>query len=80
MRGSEYYYGEGISPNRWDNMLYFEAIEDRRNLARDLYFKLYKIQEESETEMPFDFRLRLGKVESAWKLNQKLLDERSLIV
>jgi hypothetical protein len=78
MKGSEYYYN--CSPDTWDNMLYFEAIEDRRNRARDLYYELYMIQENSEKEMPFEFRKRLGKVESAWKLNQKLLDERYLVM
>ena len=78
MNGSEFYYG--VHSDRWDKMYYFDAIEDRRNLARDLYFKLYKEQESSNKLLNFKHRYRTWKVEKAWKLNQKLLDERNLIV
>jgi hypothetical protein len=77
MTACEYYYG--VDFHAWENLPYFEAIEMRRNLAKDLYLELYQIQERTPKELPFEFRKRLWKVKKAWDDNQKLLDERSLV-
>jgi len=77
MTGSEYYYG--CSFKEWENLPYFEAIQIRRDKAKELFTHLYKEQEQSKKELSFEKRKRLWKVQKAWKDNQKLLDERALI-
>jgi hypothetical protein len=57
-------------------MDYFTAIRTRRDLARTLFNKLTKEEMDSKTELPFDKRVRLWKVQKALRDNQKLLDEK----
>ena len=78
MTASEYYYG--VTFDAWENLTYFDAIKKRRDLARDLYYKLYEEQNKSKTELSFEKRKRLWKVEKAFKDNQKLLDEKDGII
>jgi len=78
MTASEYYYGKTFET--WENLPYFEAIEVRRDCAKGLYHKLWKEMINSDKELPFDKRVRLWKVEKAWKDNQKLLDERDNLI
>ena len=75
---TEYYYD--CQPEVWDNMLYPEAILDRRDRSRDLYFALLKEEMEYKKVLPFDKRTRLWKVEKAYRDNQKLLDERTTVI
>ena len=75
---SEYYYG--VKPDYWDKMSYPEAIKSRAELAKKLYFELYKLQEKSPTELPWDDKVRLYKVEKAVKDTRQLLEERDLII
>ena len=75
---SIYYYNKPFST--WENLPYFEAIKVRRDLAKDLFFQLYKEQEESPVELPLKKRMRLKKVEKAWKDNQRLIDEKEGLI
>jgi hypothetical protein len=70
---SEYYFG--CSYKVWENLPYFEAIEVRRDKARELYIKLSKKVQENYND--YDLRYRCYKVYKAWMDNDKLLDERS---
>jgi soluble lytic murein transglycosylase-like protein len=71
---SVYYYG--VLSNTWDNMLYWDAVKDRRDRARKLFFELMNFKETRQ----FDDLVREHKVYKAWKDNEKLLDERSLVI
>jgi hypothetical protein len=74
---SWYYYGAHFS--EWENLLYFEAIKKRRDLARKLYNKLY-LEQMNMKPIPYDQQVRIMKVKKALDDNQKLLDERNTII
>jgi len=78
MTQSEYYYG--VPFETWENLLYFDAIKKRVECAKKLYEELYQEQMNSKTELSFEKRKRLWKVEKALKDNQKLLNEKDGLV
>jgi hypothetical protein len=71
---SEYYYG--VLSSTWDNMLYWDAVKDRRDRARELFYDLL----EDTKPKDYDEQVRESKIYKAWKDNEKLLDERSFII
>ena len=72
---SQYYYE--CLPGIWDNMLYFDALRDRWERSRKLYFELLAEWEElKDKKNHFDLEKRLFFVEKAMNFNKKLLDER----
>jgi hypothetical protein len=73
--GSRYYYDCDF--HVWDDMLYPDAIKDRAKRAKELYFELLGT---CDFKMSYEEQIRLGKVYKAWKDNEKLIDERSLII
>jgi len=73
---SMYYYGCDFST--WDNMLYTEAIVDRKDKAFALYAMLY--DEEQKGVLSFEDATRLNKVYKAYIYNKKLINERELIL
>ncbi len=76
MTASEYYYGVS-DPTYWDKMLYFEALKDRAERAKQLYFKLYKMGSKVQS---FDDKVRFFKVEKAMRDTKQLVDERTVII
>lgn len=77
---SEYYYG--CQPDAWDNMLYPDAIIDRRDKAWELFCELYTerhVLPYSE-DINEEKALRLRKVRIAYEDNKQLCDEKSLII
>ena len=78
MTSSEYYYG--VSFEVWQDMKYFDAIKKRVECAKKLYEELWIEQQNSRTELPFEKRKRLWKVEKALRDNQKLLNEKNGLV
>lgn len=77
---SEYYYN--CNPNAWDNMLYPEAIKNRKEMAWKLFGELF---EESKTypltqELPIELTTRMRKVKKAYDDNTRLVDEKSLVL
>ena len=76
---SQYYYGCDV--HTWDNMLYPDAIKDRRDKALELYMKLYDAQKGMKyNDVKFEDRVRMFKVEKAVKDTKQLCDERNLIL
>jgi len=67
---SEYYYG--CSFKEWENLSYFDAIEMRRNKAKELFVYLDSIKNPD-----YETRVRTHKVYKAWMDNDKLLEERN---
>ena len=67
-----YYYG--CESSEWDNMMYFDALKDRRDRAFALFgeFLEFDIKE----QQAFEYQVRSGKVYEAYKLNEKFIDER----
>ncbi len=80
MYASEYYYN--CLPDTWDLMLYKDAIIDRRDSAEILFKALYleSVNRPLNEEVPDELKLRLRKVDKAFKDNKKLCDEKSLII
>jgi len=73
---SEYYYGTSYTD--WENLPYFEAIKKRRDLAKELYKRLsfhFKDQ-----KMDYSDQVRLQDVYKAWHDNERLLDEKDMII
>ncbi len=80
MFASEYYYGV-TDPKYWDDMLYKNAIIDRRDKAFALYIKLTEHQLLPEPKvLSFEDEKRAHKVEQAYKDCKQLCDERGLII
>ena len=80
MTASEYYYD--CTYDVWDKMFYPEAIIDRKYRAWKLFTKLYN---ESQTypmtqELPIELSTRMRKVKKAFDDNQRLVDEKNLII
>ncbi len=77
---SYYYYG--CEASTWDDMKYWEAIEDRHKRAYALFGTLYKedIALGIGTGLPEEKALRLRKVDIAVKDTKQLLDERTLVM
>ncbi len=73
LTASEYYYD--CPSDTWDNMNYRDAIEDRYERAKQLYFKLYNSSQDT-----FDDQVRFHKVQKAYNDTKQLLDERSLVI
>jgi len=78
MTTSEYLYE--AKPDTWDNMLYFEALEDKYQRSKKLYEKMLEKEWNSKTEMSYEFRIRLHKVRRAMDFNKELLEERYSVV
>ncbi len=80
MTGSMYYYN--TTPDTWDQMLYPEAIIDRKNKAQILFEALYleSINRPLTEEIPEYLKTRLRKVKKAFDDNKKLCDEKSIII
>ncbi len=78
MSASMYYYG--CEMTEWDDLLYPDAIIDRRNRAFELYKELITEKANTKGEMSFEKRKRLWKVEMAYKDNSQLCEERGLII
>ena len=76
LTASQYYYDADYT--EWENLKYFDAIKKRRDLAKKLYFKLY--DKAKNQKISYDDEVRMFKVHKAWKDNEKLLDERGLII
>lgn len=76
LTASEYYYG--CQANTWDNMLYPDAIKDRYDRVKILYFELYK--ESTNPHRSWDDEIRFFKVKKAFDDTKQLLDERTLII
>ena len=74
MTESEYYFGVGFEV--WENMVYFDAIIKRRDLAEELYHSLLREEYEHVGLLSFDKRVRLWKVEKALRDCQRLIDEK----
>ena len=77
---SYYYYG--CEASTWDEMKYWEAIEDRHTRAYALFKVLYKedIALGLGTSLSDECALRLRKVGIAVKDTKQLLDERTLVM
>jgi len=80
LTASEYYYD--CAPDTWDNMLYPDAIKDRRDRAWALFVQLYKESEDKprNREVPIELANRLRKVTKAHSDNKQLCDEKSLVI
>jgi len=78
MTESEYYFGAPFS--EWDQLLYFEAIEKRRDLCEALYHKLLTEESECKVQLSFAKRERLWKVEKALSDTKRLINERNNLV
>lgn len=81
---SEYYYG--CQPGHWDEMLYPDAIIDRRNKAYKIYtyyvdrqFAEYK-SDFNGTKLTTEELRRMSSVSDAYVLNKKLHDEKTLVI
>ena len=72
---SEYYYG--VKSSYWDNMYYWDAVEDRRNRARDIYYKISTIDTKNIKPLTYEESVRQHKVKKAFDDTQRLLDERN---
>ncbi len=77
---SEYYYG--CLASTWDDMKYWEAIEDRNNRASALFKKLYQevIDAGYLTPLSDEKQIRIKKVRTASQDTKQLLDERTLVL
>jgi len=69
---SMYYYG--CESSQWDNMNYFDAIKDRRDRAFALFGQF--LDESLSGKQTYEFQVRSDKVYQAYRLNEKLIDER----
>jgi len=78
MTESEYYFG--VSFTEWENLLYFDAIIKRRDLAEALYHKLTMEEHKTKGQMSFDKRVRLWKVEKALSDCQRLINEKMNLI
>ena len=77
---SEYYYG--CTYDTWDEMFYPEAVIDRRDRAWELFKELY-LERESlpmNQDLSEEKALRLRKVRKAFEDNQRLVDEKNLVI
>ena len=75
---SEYYYGR--KPTYWDKMYYWDAVEDRRNRARDIYYKMVTKDiknQKDQNPLTYEESVRQHKVKKAFDDTQRLLDERN---
>jgi len=75
MSMSEYLYG--YKSSRWDDMKYFEALNDRAECAEKLYKKLNKTSKNGTIKLPYSDEVRMHKVYKAWQHNLKLIEERT---
>lgn len=77
---SEYYYG--CKPDTWDDMLYPDAIEDRKNRAWELFKQLFIEREQLpyNQDLSEEKALRLRKVRKAYEDNKRLTEEKHLII
>lgn len=66
---SEYYYGCPF--NTWDNMLYKDAIQDRKKRVKEQYFEALTLENKTYEE-----QVRLKKLENALKDCEQICDER----
>ena len=79
LTASQYYYG--CPPDVWDNMLYFDALQDRWEKSRKLYFELWDEWEElKDKKNHFELEKRMFYVAKAMNFNKKLLDEREHLI